>query len=156
MFNKEVIQTIYKRNYNAIKAYVKDISNEESRINPQPAGNNINWTLGHIVGYRSYILNILEQEPFWDEETFAPYNFGSDPLPEDKGLPLDELIKQLDESQETLMTTLETLDEAFLETELNDGKTTVGARLEFFSWHEGYHTGQLALLRRIAGKDSAF
>ena len=156
MLSTESIQKIYTRNYNTIKACVKDIGNEESRINPQLAGNNINWTLGHIVGYRSYILGILEQEAFWNEETFAPYNFGSDPLPENKGLPFDKLVEQLDSSQETLMTTLETLDDAFLETELNDGKTTVGARLEFFTWHEGYHTGQLALLRRIVGKDSAF
>ena len=156
MLSTESIQKIYTRNYNTIKAYVKDISNEESRINPQLAGNNINWTLGHMVRYRSDILSILEQEAFWDKETFAPYDFGSSLLPEDKGLPFNKLVEQLDKSQETLVTTLENLDEAFLETELNEGKTTVGARLEFYAWHEGYHTGQLALLRRIIGKDISF
>lgn len=156
MFDTNVIQVIYKRNHNAIKGYVKDISEAESRIDPQPAGNNMNWNVGHIVSYRSYILGVLGQTAFWDEEASAPYTYNSPPLPRDKGMSFEALITLLDSSQEALIATLETSTDDFLAQELADGKNTIGSRLEFFSWHEGYHTGQLALLRRIVGKGNAY
>ena len=156
MYSTTVINSTYKRNYNAIKGFLKGISNNDSRINPEPEGNNINWVLGHIIGYRSIILETLKQKPFWDEETFAPYSFKSPPLPENKGFSLETLLDLLDKSQDALTSAMEQTDDAFLETRLSDGETPVGARLDFYAWHEGYHLGQLALLRRMIGKGSAF
>ena len=154
MYSTAVLKDTYTRNYHSIKAVLKDINDKESRINPQPEGNNINWTLGHIVGYRSVVLATLGQAPFWDEESFAPYNFKSPPLALDKGMPLAALMEHLDTSQAALMSAFDDLDDDFFE--LSDGESSVGKRIDFFAWHEGYHLGQLALLRRIIGKGSAF
>ncbi len=153
MYNANLLATIYTRNYSSIQAYLKDISNEESRHNP-PAGNNLNWTLGHIVASRNFIMPALKQEAFWSETTAAPYMWGSEKLAENKGLPFNVLLDTLNASQELVTKSLESFSEHDLNTELAKG--TVGQRLEFFAWHEGYHTGQLALLRRILGKESAY
>ena len=153
MYNANLLATIYTRNYNSIQAYLKDISNEESRHNP-PAGNNLNWTLGHIVASRNFIMPALKQEAFWSETTAAPYMWGSEKLAADKGLPFNVLLDTLKASQELVIKSLESFTEHDLNAEL--AKATVGQRLEFFAWHEGYHTGQLALLRRILGKDIVF
>lgn len=153
MYNANLLATIYTRNYNSIQAYLTDISNEESRYNP-PAGNNLNWTLGHILASRNYIMPTLKQEAFWSEAAAAPYMWGSEKLAENKGLAFNVLLETFNESQELLIKSLESFSESDLHAGLAKG--TVGQRLEFFAWHEGYHTGQLALLRRIVGKDITF
>ncbi len=34
-------------------------------------------------------------------------------------------------------------------------KSTVGEQLGFLAFHEGYHAGQVAILRRLLGKEGA-
>lgn len=153
MFNVEVISTTYKRNYGALKSFLEGISDEDSRMNPQPAGNNINWVVGHIVHYRSIILELLGQDPIWEKEANATlYGFDSQPLPDGAGYPLDDLMSHLDASQDTLLQTLAAWEDTQLDTPLSDGNATIGQRLDFFAWHEGYHLGQIALLKRVIGQ----
>ena len=154
MISKEHLSAILERNLNTINRNLEGISHDESRHEPQPAGNSVNWVLGHIVASRNYSLShLLEQTPFWDESVAAPYMWGSGPLPADKGLSLEALLSALESSQTHLLASLKNMTDSELSKQLKNG--TLAEQLEFMFWHEAYHMGQLGLLRRLLGKNGA-
>ncbi|MEZ4630685.1 MAG: DinB family protein [Deinococcales bacterium] len=83
----------------------------------------------------------------------APYIWGSEALAADKGITLTELLAALEAPQTNLLKILDTMSEAELAKELKSG--TLAEQLEFMAWHEGYHIGQLGLLRRLVGREGA-
>ena len=153
MIPADHIKSIYKRNLGVTERNLEGISNEDSRLDPEPAGNNINWTLGHILASRNHIMPALKQEPFWDEATAAPYMWGTEALAPDKGETLETLLETLAKSQDQIVAGLDALSEEELEEAF--GKGTVSKHLAFMAWHEAYHVGQLGLLRRLVGKEGA-
>lgn len=57
------LASIYEFSYGAIKLNLDGVSNEESLFIPQPAGNCINWVVGHIVAARNTALNLAGGAP---------------------------------------------------------------------------------------------
>ena len=51
-----------------VRLNVEGISHEDSLIQPQPAGNCLNWVIGHLVVAYQLVLPLLEQEPMISEE----------------------------------------------------------------------------------------
>jgi uncharacterized damage-inducible protein DinB len=107
--------------------------------------------LGHIIVYRDQALAHLGSEPLWDEEKSAPYSRESDPLQAQDALPLEQLLADLQTSQERLEAALAGLTAEELERPA--GERTLAQRLTFSYWHEAYHTGQTELLRQLTGVD---
>ena len=134
------------------------MTHEESLAAPEPAGNNANWVLGHILTVRNRFVPLLGLEPFQDDARTKLYDRGSPSVTADNAAPFAELVESFGRSQEQLMGALanadfdkpapETLDAGFF------GKT-LGSALLTFAFHEIYHSGQLGILRRVAGKDGA-
>jgi len=155
MYSKDVLASNFKRNHSVINEFLKDITEEESRIDPQPNGNNINWVLGHIVAYRSLTLETLGKEAIMSENDAKPYNYGSAKLPQDQGLSLKKLVSLFDSSQEKISEAFETLNNETLNQQPEEeNKGSLGAVLDFRAFHEAYHMGQLTLLRSIIGKEN--
>ena len=69
--------------------------------------------------------------------------------------PLEELLRLLGRAQESLVEALEELSVEDLKQEIQSGEktTTLGERIEFYSWHDTYHVGQTEYLRQLAGTD---
>jgi uncharacterized damage-inducible protein DinB len=109
--------------------------------------------LGHIIVSRSRALAMLGAEPVWSKEQSAAYAQESEPITDEEAYPLNQLVADLDTSQERLAealakSTMEDLDEK------KEGQDRcLGERLSFIYWHEAYHTGQTELLRQLAGVD---
>lgn len=155
MYSKEVLANNFKRNHSVIKELLSDISDVESRINPELSGNNINWVIGHIVVYRSLILETLGEKALLSEDEAKPYNYGSEPLANDQGKPLENLVNLFNQSQEKLQTAFEKLtDEELNKKPEEEKKSPLGAILDFRVFHEAYHMGQITLLRSIIGKSN--
>lgn len=127
------------------------MTNEESLAVPQPGGNCANWVLGHLIASRLDIVTLLGGERFWTDAQAAPYLRGSSgSAPNPAFLEWPALLTELDKSQEVLSTALaSTSAEKLAE---SNGKDTVAERLAFLQFHEGYHVGQLGLLRRLVGR----
>ena len=111
--------------------------------------------MGHIIAGRNSVLIALDETPIWSEETLAVYKRESEPITSsDQAQPFESLLADLDETQRRIITALERIPAEKLEKGVaNDpNDRSVGQRVAFLHWHETYHTGQLELLRQLAGK----
>jgi uncharacterized damage-inducible protein DinB len=147
------LKRLFELNHYAIGANVRDLTHEQSLLQPGSAGNCANWVVGHIVTNRGYILEMIGEKPVWDEAATQPYQRGSGPLAKTAAKPFPEILEALDRSQERLMAGLARLSDKDLGAP--ESKDTLGGKLAFFQFHEAYHAGQLGLLRRVAGKEGA-
>lgn len=137
------------------------LTHGDSLVQPSPAGNCLNWVLGHIVASRSRLLELLDREPIWDDALKKRYETGSPPLTDpERALPLETILRDFEGSQEPLVEGLRELStERLAETApfspTNDPDETVGSLVTSFVFHEAYHAGQTGILRRIAAKEGA-
>lgn len=144
-----------------IKANVGEITHEESLVQPAPAGNCVNWVLGHLVGSRSNMLKMFGEAPVWSEEQCARYDRHGDPITSAaEAEPLDAIWRAFDTGQDRLLNVIAALpDEKFSEkapfSPAGDPDETIGSLLSTVAFHDAYHAGQTGVLRRIIGKPPA-
>ena len=60
-----------------VQLNVADVSHEDSLVQPRPAGNCLNWVLGHLLAVYNDVLPALGQQPVVARETLAHYARGS-------------------------------------------------------------------------------
>ena len=149
----EGLKLLFGYNHYAIGVNARDLTHEESLIGPEPGGNCANWVLGHIVQNRGAILSLLGEQPVWDAEEGANYKRGSSQIPASSAKPFPEILSALDRSQERLVAGLSRVTNEELGSA--DVKGSLAGKLAGLQFHEAYHSGQLGLLRRIAGKKGA-
>lgn len=150
----KMLSHIFNYNYRSLKINTDDISHEESLICPDQGGNCINWVLGHILTSRNGILEKLGEPITPDSDKYSQYARGSETvIDSSNAIPIKQLLRHLQESQEKLENALSNLSEVDLEKPME--KRTLGETLEFLQFHETYHIGQLGILRRIVGKEGA-
>lgn len=147
----------FARNVNIVKMQTKDLTHEDSMIQPPFGGNCLNWVLGHIAENRDHILELLGEPPQIGA-LGTRYKRGSERMtaPDDSTLRLEEMLAWLDRAQERIAAALERNDEASLAREIvvgNNRTMTVGQRVFFLYFHETYHVGQTELFRQLAGKN---
>jgi len=151
---KGALKLLFGYNHYAIGVNARDLSHDESLVQPRPGGNCANWVLGHIVATRGAALRLVGEDPIWNETESAPYRRGSSPITgRDGARPFAEILAALDRSQERLMAGLERMADAGLGSVESEGSPA--ANLAGLQFHEAYHAGQLGILRRMAGKKGA-
>lgn len=150
-----ILADLFQTNHFAIKVNTEGVSDPEALIQPPPAGNCMCWVVGHIAASREGLLKALGEAPVLAPETAARYMRGSAPVtgPGD-GLPLSELLEHIATSQERLIRGIEKAPDSLWETP-NANFGNLKKASYFLHFHEAYHAGQLALLRRLAGKKGA-
>lgn len=138
----------------ALHLNLEGLTHEECLQQP-PSGNCINWLLGHLVRHRNLMLEALGAPTVWNAEAQRRYDRGSAPIRgEESGVVRLEVLRaELDRSAEHLRSALAEVDEAALQAP--SGTNPLGQRLLFLALHEAYHVGQIALLRRLVGKEGA-
>jgi DinB superfamily len=154
MHFSKIFRQVAERNYHGMKMQAEGLTNEESLIQPPFRGNCLNWVLGHIISYRSRLLNVLGDTSGWPQEQIQRYERESEPIlgPSEDILSLAQLLSLLDQSQERIAARLEKIsEEEFDAMVANEG--TRGERVVLLQRHEAYHAGQLELLRQLAGKN---
>jgi uncharacterized damage-inducible protein DinB len=143
--------------YALVKANASGISHDASLRHPEPAGNSLNWVLGHLVATRSDLLNALGADPVWGPEERKAYERHGPPLRDaSKARPLAEIWTAYDLSQQRLRTAIAALTPEQLAAKAafspaKNPNETVGSLLGVFAFHDAYHTGQTGVLRRVAG-----
>lgn len=147
---KELLKA-YERSYMGLKLNLRDISDADGRVEPAGGGNSINWVLGHVVMTRRLVLRLAGAEPVSGPELVELYS-GEEGVVFDRSRarPLERLVAELDASQDRLREALPGLSPEALAAPARN--TTVADLLTFLWFHEGYHNGQLGLLRRLVGK----
>lgn len=139
-----------------IKMQTDGLTHEDSLLQLPFRGNCLNWVLGHIIEGRNSALKLLGKSPVWGGAEIARYGRGSEPISSaEQGLPLERLLEDLDQSQEHMASALAEMPPEGLAASVNSGagERSLGEALAFLHWHETYHTGQLEILRQLAGKN---
>jgi hypothetical protein len=141
-----------------IKLQTDGLSHEDSILQPPFRANCLNWVLGHIIVGRDTALELLGQAPIWGQGEASRYVSGSEPiLDRERALPLERLLGDLDRSQQQIEAALKAATPEHLAASVGSrgSERPLGKALAGLHWHETYHTGQLELLRQLAGKDDA-
>ncbi len=142
---------LYETVHRVVRLNLGGISEEDSLKVPPGGANCINWVFGHVVATRQVVLRLAGAESWWDEERARTYSAGEDgSWSPDRALPLEVLLADYERSQELLAGALPRLSPEALAAPGFFG--TVGDTLAFLQFHEGYHAGQLGILRRVLGK----
>ncbi|HSJ28595.1 MAG TPA: DinB family protein [Acidimicrobiia bacterium] len=140
----------FERNRRIVQAQCDGLDHADSLVQPPFAANCLNWTIGHLVMHRHKVLDLVGADH--DIPAFERYDRESDPVTGDgPGVrPLADLLAALDDSQIRLSAALEGAD---LAADRDDERfPTVGHRARFYYFHDTYHTGQVELLRALAGR----
>lgn len=154
---QELLEKQFSFCHYMLRANLEGIGHEASLVRPEPAGNCLNWIVGHIVSSRSSFLPLLGQEELWDAAQAAPYKRDTDPSSDSfEPIALDEVLADLDRSQKRLLAGLPSLT-AERESErspinpFHQKEETLGGLFTGLAFHEAYHVGQTGILRRMAG-----
>lgn len=138
-----------------MQAQADGLSHEEMLLQPPFRGNCFNWVLGHILTNRDKVLLLLGEEPLFTESEVARYARGSDPVVgAETAVHSQRLLEAVKISQNKIEAGLAAAAPEALNAIYDEEQNlTVLDRLEGLHWHETYHTGQLELLRQLAGTD---
>jgi uncharacterized damage-inducible protein DinB len=146
---------IFEFSHMTLTRNLEGITHEESLQAPEPGGNSLNWVLGHLLYHRNVVMQLLNQPPVWDPEKAARYARGSAPLgSDDNPVPLESIRAELDRSQAPLVAALGACTAEELAAPLENGNP-LAQQLTALGFHEGYHGGQIGLLRRLLGHTGA-
>ena len=144
-----------------VRLNLEGITHEESLIQPQPAGNCLNWVLGHLLCVYDQVLPMLGQKPAMEKGALKRYSRGTPSLQDPaEAVQLNSLLAGWDTASERIDAGLATLtstalDAAVPSSPTNNPNETVRSLLSLISFHQAYHAGQLGILRRLAGKKGA-
>jgi hypothetical protein len=144
-----------------VRRNVDGITHEESLRQPEPGGNCLNWVVGHLVWAYAGALPLVRQTPAVDQERLAQYARGGPPLTDPaRAVKFDELLAAWDESSRRMDAGLagfptDTLSRPAPGSPTGNPNETVGSLLATIMFHQAYHTGQTAVLRRLIGKPGA-
>jgi hypothetical protein len=129
----------------------------EDKITAQPNGlaNHALWTYGHLATTCSWGLSVIAGPGAAVPEGYEKL-FGMDSTPTADASqypPLAEVKKYYDELHERLVIALHGMTDADLEApiEAMGFAKTKGDLATKLAWHEGWHLGQVADLRRVLG-----
>jgi uncharacterized damage-inducible protein DinB len=158
---RELLVRMFTLAHGALHTNLKDVTDEESLVAPEPGGNCIQWAVAHIVATRDRIALLLGAEPVLSPEVGKRFTRPAAPIVDRADArPLADWIADLDRSQERLAAVIgslatERLAAPFDGERLPGRPRTLAEALAFFHFHESYHVGQVGLMRRIAGKTGA-
>ncbi len=156
------LTNLYEFTYGMIKRNLDGLTHEESLVGGQPAGNCINWVLGHVVSARSGILKLAGISDYSRDQRLDRYGRGTEPLgPDESHVDLEALRTLLEDSQQRLLAALASVSQEALDAPIPEALRrpplvgNVGNALGRLALHESYHGGQIGLLRRAVGKTGA-
>jgi uncharacterized damage-inducible protein DinB len=151
-----LLTVIFRGAHMALASNLEGVTDADALSGPEPGGNSLNWVVGHILVSRDQVHGLLGLGPAWTESLGenGAYRRGSRSFVPASAIPLSRIRGALTQSQELL---LGTLGQASPEQLAKPGSETrtVGELLAFLGFHEGYHVGQVGLLRRLSGRAGA-
>jgi uncharacterized damage-inducible protein DinB len=147
--------------HQVVRRNVEDITHEESVRQPEPGGNCLNWILGHLVWAYGGALPLVGQTPTLEQDRLSQYARGGPPLTDPShAVDFGELLAAWDEGTRRMDAGLasfptETLAHPAPRSPTGNPDETIGSLLATIMFHQAYHGGQTAVLRRLVGKPGA-
>ena len=144
-----------------VNANTHGLTHEDSLVEPRPGGNRLNWVLGHLMSVYDGFLPLLRQEPVIGAAALRRYARGGPPLADaSEAMDFAGLLEAWNQASARVDAGLVGLDPAILDQRVPNSPSgnpeeTVRSLITTVMFHQAYHAGQTALLRRIAGREGA-
>ena len=150
----------FRFNQYALAVNTRDVTQEESLVQPSRGGNCLNWIVGHVLAIRHEMLHAaLDLPATWDAVHVERYKRASAPVTgSGAAAELNGMLTAYAASQDLVLPALgdlgwERLDDL---TTISPGKNpeeTIGSLVAGLAFHEAYHVGQTGILRRLIGRE---
>ena len=150
------LSVLYRFSHGSLERNLDGVTDADSLRSPAEGGNCVNWLVGHLLWSRGRVHELLGAVPAWPPHLGPSdaYHRGATGFNPDAARPLGELRAAMAASQSIVIAGLEQVSAGRLNEAATD-KMTVGEQLAFLGFHEGYHAGQVGLLRRLLGRAGA-
>lgn len=143
--------------HGSMQALMKDWPADKLTWQPTGHENHLLWTIGHLATFYSWAHSLLAGKPLELPDGFAKkFGYRSTPVRDERAYPsLDDVLRVHDRAYGALITAAERLKAGdVLSPPAADAHGTADTRLDAIhrsAWHEGWHQGQIAALRRALG-----
>jgi uncharacterized damage-inducible protein DinB len=140
--------------YATAASNVEGITQAQSLVAPEPAGNCANWILGHMVTVHNGLMMLLGEAPVWENDQLAREKFFRPVTDSSNALDWNMLRDKFLGSRDRCLAAMSRLSDEAMSDTIPDpfgGETTRGELLSRLAYHQAYHVGQLGVVRRVAG-----
>jgi hypothetical protein len=157
----EVFRLMCRMSRLMVEANTRGITHEESLFQPQPAGNCLNWMIGHLMTAYEGTLPLLGQQPVLGKDAVSRYARRGPPLTDPaEAMDFGRLMRAWAEASDRIDAGLAALDPDQLDqpspfSPTGNPDETYRSLLATVSFHQAYHAGQAGVLRRLIGKEGA-
>jgi hypothetical protein len=133
---------------------------EKATFQPSPTDNHVVWVLGHLASTDGWIGSVLDIPGTSVPESYAKhFGPGSKPTSNPKDYPpFEDVLKTFNSTREALLRWYSSASDAQLATSLKEksgGFTSDPIDAAYkLAWHEGWHFGQVASVRKALGLPS--
>ncbi|HOD67137.1 MAG TPA: DinB family protein [candidate division Zixibacteria bacterium] len=161
MTNSENLLYMMRINQRALKALLDDITEEESMVRGRDSLLHIRWLTGHLVYNVNHVLAMIGSLPVMLPSSYKQlFDRGSAITNDPKAYPsLAALRSELLDLHDRLIDVLPGVSDDDLDEPLPKDAGFNAVRLNaasFMCMHTFYHCGQIAMIRRVLGRERSF
>jgi len=130
---------------------------ESALAQPTPGVNHVLWQTGHLAHTEDWYAGLLAGSGTTLPERYASlFGYGSTSEGTDAYPSFDEVKAQLATARERVVAAVRAASDEKLAEQCEDlGTDFLGGAL-MVSWHEGWHSGQISIIRRALGLPSIY
>ena len=147
------VDGIFKTNTGLVKKATDDIRPEHWFLKPGDTSNHLLWLTGHLIGSRGGVLKALGSE--WYTPWGSLFARGGTQVPPDQYPGVEEIRNAWNDVSARLSDALAVAPAEVLAQPAPEGRRSfdgkVGGVVAFLAYHESYHMGQVAYLRKWLG-----
>ncbi len=145
---------LYKFDTTMVKKALEDVKEADLHKRLNNSGTSLHWIFGHVVASRDYVGKMIGAGIDWKHSQL--FGGGAEPIKEASAYPpVEEIRKALDKVSRKLMKRLGELKDKDIDKKLKDkwpqGDDTHLGAISFMAYHEGWHIGQMSVLRKHLG-----
>lgn len=153
---KAVLAKTFQTNSFLLNKAVKDMSEEHITKRPNDNTNPIQFLIGHITLYRYHACKLLGNEMKYKHTEH--FQMGAQPKDASNYPSVAEMVAEWNVISKKLDDILESSSEEDLanafEHKYPIGEQNIGGAMSFIMFHESYHIGQIAYIRKFMGYDT--
>ena len=139
--------------YRMIEVNVEGMTAEQSLAQPAPGGNCANWIVGHLTNIQNNVMRLVGEAPVWESQQLA--HAGWETITgQGQAIPWETMRDRLLASRDRCLAAISRLSDQQMADQVPhpfEGTTSRAELLSLLAFHQSYHSGQLAIARRIAG-----
>jgi uncharacterized damage-inducible protein DinB len=158
MTTRDLLVQQYDAIYRVIGRNVEGLTQADSLQPAAGGGNTANWVLGHLVNVQNVVMKLIGAPPVWESPQLERARFDHRIRDAAEAIDWETLVTRFNASHDACLSALKALSDEALAEKMPDAfgrPSSRGGVLGVLVVHQCYHSGQLGMARRAAGKQAA-